>query len=86
MKAMIRPMTALLSQSAAKGAVPTVLCAAGEEADPGAYYGPTGFQDMTGPVDRASMTRAARDQEAAEKLWSVSEELTGVAWPIFEKS
>ena len=54
--------------------------------DAGAYYGPTGFQDFSGPVDRAAMTRAARDAEAGEKLWTASEELTGVSWPIFEKA
>lgn len=86
MATMMKPMTAVFSQSAVKGAVPTVLCAAGAEADAGAYYGPTGFQDFSGPVDRAAMTRAARDAEAGEKLWTASEELTGVSWPIFEKA
>jgi len=82
----MKPLTAILSQPAAKGAIPTVLCAAGEEADPGAYYGPTGFQDMTGAVDRAWTSRAARDEDAARLLWEMSEKLTGVTWPIFENA
>ncbi|MBI1366652.1 MAG: SDR family NAD(P)-dependent oxidoreductase [Alphaproteobacteria bacterium] len=77
-----RPLNAMFAQPAAKGAVPTVLCAAGEEARPGGYYGPTGFYDMTGPVGAARTAPQARNQQDARRLWDVSEELTGVVWPI----
>lgn len=85
MAALLRPATAILSQPAAKGAVPTALCAAGLEAERGGFYGPTGFQDMRGPIDRAEIAAPARDLEAAAKLWEESEKLTGVNWPIFRK-
>lgn len=80
--AVMAPLTALMSQPAAKGAVPTVLCAAGAEAEPGVYYGPTGFQEMTGAVDRASVAAAARDETAAAGLWALSEKLTSSRWAI----
>lgn len=86
MAAVMKPLTAIFSQPAAKGAVPTVLCAAGPEAEAGGYYGPTGFRDMKGPVDAARIGRQARDEDAARLLWDVSEKLTGVTWPIFEKA
>ncbi len=73
---------ALFAQPAAKGAIPTVLCAAGDDAEAGGYYGPTQFRDFKGPVDRASMTRAAKDEAAAKRLWDESEKLTGAKWSI----
>ena len=48
-----QPQKALFQQSFAR---------LSEEAEPGGYYGPTGFQDMKGPVDRAWTSRAARDE------------------------
>jgi NAD(P)-dependent dehydrogenase (short-subunit alcohol dehydrogenase family) len=86
--AVMKPVTAIFSQSAAKGAIPTVLCAAGAEAEAeaGGYYGPTGFRVMKGPVDAAHVGRQARDENAARLLWDVSEKLTGVTWPIIEKA
>lgn len=83
--AMMRPMTAMFSQPAAKGALPTVLCAAGEEAKAGGYYGPKGFREFTGPVGAASPSARARYKNSGERLWAESERLTGVAWPIFER-
>lgn len=73
---------AMFAQPAEKGAIPTVLCAAAEDAEPGGYYGPTSFRDFKGPVDRASMTRAARDEQSAKRLWDESEKLTGARWAI----
>lgn len=86
MALMMKPATALFSQPADRGAIPTVLAAAGAEAEAGGYYGPTGFQDMKGPVDRAGVARQARDEKAARRLWEQSEKLTGVIWPIFERA
>jgi len=79
---MMKPLTAIFSQSAAKGALPTVLCAAGDDAEPGKYYGPTGFQNMRGPVGEARATHAARNEAAASKLWEISEQLTQTHWKI----
>ncbi|MCB9956480.1 MAG: oxidoreductase [Parvularculaceae bacterium] len=82
----MKPLTALLSQSAAKGAIPTVLCASSPEADAGGYYGPTGFRDMKGPVDRSEIGPQALDGTAARKLWEASEKLTGVTWSILTRN
>lgn len=79
----MKPLNAILAQSAKKGALPTALCAGGSEAEPGEYYGPTGFRDFGGPVDIATTTSAARDEKAASRLWAKSEELTRSTWSIF---
>ena len=83
--AVMRPLTAMLSQPAEKGALPTVLGAAGGEASAGGYYGPKGFREFTGPVGAATPIARASDQKSAARLWLESEKLTGVEWPIFEK-
>ena len=72
----------VMSQSAAAGAVPTVLAAAATEAKPGGYYGPTGAGEFKGPVGDAEIGRQALDREAARRLWDVSEELTGLSWEL----
>ncbi len=71
---------ALLAQSATKGAIPTVLSAAGEEARPGAYYGPTGFMEARGPVGDARIAPHARRAKDARTLWERSEELVDFSW------
>ena len=73
---------ALTAQSAERGSWPTVLCAAGNEAEPGKYYGPTGMFELRGPVGECKLAAHARDDEAAAKLWALSEELTGHSWTL----
>jgi NAD(P)-dependent dehydrogenase (short-subunit alcohol dehydrogenase family) len=72
---------ALLAQPAEKGAIPTVLAAAGEEAQSGGYYGPTGWQDAGGPVGDASIAGRALKEDVAAALWEKSEALVGLRWP-----
>ena len=50
------------------------------EATPGGYYGPTGFMEMKGQPGRAEIRPQARDAETARRLWSLSEQMTGVAF------
>ncbi len=70
----------LMAQSSSAGAVPEVLAVAGNEAKNGAYYGPTSFGDSRGPVGESRVSDAARDQEAAARLWALSENLLGITW------
>ena len=70
----------LFAQSAAAGAVPLVLAAAGKEAKAGAYYGPTSRGDSGGPVGDSSVAEAALDRDVAAKLWQESEKLVGFEW------
>ncbi len=70
----------LMAQPAAKGAIPTVLCAAGTEAIPGAYYGPTGMSEMRGPVSDAMVSGKALNEADAQNLWQQSEALVDFSW------
>ena len=72
--------TALISQSPARGALPT-LCAATFPGLYGAsYIGPDGFLEMRGFPKLTRAAAIAYDQRIAANLWQASEELTGVKW------
>ena len=67
-----------LFNSAADGALPTLRAALDENAKGGEYYGPNGYQEMKGKPVKVDSTDNSKDQEKAMKLWSLSEELTGI--------
>jgi len=71
-----------MAQSAEKGGWPTALAAADSEAVAGSYYGPTGMFELRGPIGECKLADQARDDEAAAKLWALSEELTGQFWTV----
>lgn len=69
-----------LAQSADMGALPTVRAAVDDALSSGDYVGPRGLGGARGyPVVTWRMPWA-RDAEVAERLWDVSEKLTGVRW------
>jgi NAD(P)-dependent dehydrogenase (short-subunit alcohol dehydrogenase family) len=76
-----RVMDVLLN-SQDEGALPTLYAAVAPAAKSGGYYGPQGFQEMRGgDVGDAVVAPQARDAEAAFRLWSICQELTGVSFP-----
>ena len=70
----------LMAQPAKKGALPTVLCAAGSEAVPGGYYGPKGMGEARGPVGDAQVAERALNEADAKELWRQSEALVDFSW------
>ena len=68
----------IASQSAAAGALPTLMAATAPGAKGGAYYGPTGVFGLKGAPGRAMIPLQGRDGAAAKRLWEISEKLTGV--------
>jgi NAD(P)-dependent dehydrogenase (short-subunit alcohol dehydrogenase family) len=76
-----RPLQPLVSQSAADGALPILFAATSPGAVGGGYYGPSGFRELKGRVSPARIMPQARDRAAAERLWQLSEQLTGVTFP-----
>ena len=70
----------LVAQSDKAGALPQLYAATAGGVAPGDYYGPR-VLDMWGAPSPAGRAAAARDPEAARRLWELSEELTGVAYP-----
>jgi NAD(P)-dependent dehydrogenase (short-subunit alcohol dehydrogenase family) len=68
------------AQTPAKGALPTLRAAVDPEARGGDYYGPRGFYEMRGLPKQVGTIPAARSEADGERLWQVSEKLTGVGY------
>jgi hypothetical protein len=74
------PIIRLYLQSAAMGALPLVRAAVDPTARGGECYGPGGWFEQRGWPVRVTTRPASYDNEVAGRLWSVSEELTGVGY------
>ncbi len=70
----------LLFQSSAAGANPTLYAAT--FAEPGSYVGPKSLGESRGRLGRAALSRHARNDDLAAKLWLQSEEKTGVHFDL----
>ena len=73
-------LSRVIAQSAEKGSWPEVMCATEEGLGRETLYGPTKRADSVGPVDACALEDHALNQEAAVKLWAVSEEKTSLSW------
>ena len=71
----------VLAQSEDHGARPT-LYAATQDVPSGSYVGPSGFQESRGTPTLVGRSDAANDATVARGLWTLSEELTGVAFGL----
>ncbi|HEX3874387.1 MAG TPA: oxidoreductase [Solirubrobacteraceae bacterium] len=76
-RVLFTPANLLFAQSAAAGALP-ILCAATADLPGGSYVGPDGPGERRGHPRLVAAAPAAHDPVSAERLWQVSEELTGV--------
>ena len=78
----IRFFNRFIAQDGPMGALPTLHAATGTDVAGGDYYGPRGFMEMRGYPKKVSSSGRSQDQAAAEQLWQVSEELTGVTYDL----
>jgi NAD(P)-dependent dehydrogenase (short-subunit alcohol dehydrogenase family) len=71
----------LLAQDEDGGALPTLYAAVADI--PGnSFAGPAGFMEWRGGAKLVKRTAAAEDTDVASRLWEVSEQLTGVRFPL----
>ena len=70
-----------VTQATDAGSLPTLRAAVDPNAHGGEYYGPRYFR-MRGPAVLETPMTQALDKDVAAKLWSVSEKLTGIAYPL----
>jgi len=68
----------VIAQSDAMGALPILYAATVPDLPGGAYIGPDGVAEQRGHPKPVSPGGAARDRDAARRLWEVSERLTQV--------
>jgi NAD(P)-dependent dehydrogenase (short-subunit alcohol dehydrogenase family) len=71
----------LVAQSDEMGALPT-LYAATQDLPGASFVGPDGFRERRGHPTLVGRSAAASDPQTAKRLWEVSEELTGVGFPL----
>jgi hypothetical protein len=71
----------VIAQSAQMGALDT-LYAATEDIPGDTYIGPSGLGEWRGRPKVVGRSQAARDMGLAASLWSLSERLTGVTFPL----
>ncbi|MFE5919908.1 oxidoreductase [Streptomyces sp. NPDC056468] len=81
MRAFMRIGNRVFAQDDKAGALPT-LYAATQDLPGASYVGPDGLGEMRGAPTLVGRTTAASDAEVARRLWTVSEELTGVSSPL----
>jgi NAD(P)-dependent dehydrogenase (short-subunit alcohol dehydrogenase family) len=71
-----------IAQDAATGALPTLRAATDPAVIGGQYYGPDGFGETRGYPKVVASSSKSHDAELQRRLWAVSEELTGVVYPV----
>ncbi len=72
----------LLSQSPEMGALPTLFAATVPGLPGNSYVGPDGLMEQRGHPRLVDRSNAAKNADDAARLWRVSEELTGVRYPL----
>ena len=68
----------LYSNDPPQGALPTLYAAVSSDVEPGGYYGPDGFYEARGYPAPSKVMPQAQDRQMAGRLWSYTEEVTGV--------
>jgi NAD(P)-dependent dehydrogenase (short-subunit alcohol dehydrogenase family) len=69
-------------QAPAMGALPTLRAASDPTVSGGQYYGPRGVLEARGYPKIVRSSAQSHDARLQRKLWAVSEELTGVVYPL----
>jgi NAD(P)-dependent dehydrogenase (short-subunit alcohol dehydrogenase family) len=77
-----RQVAGLVTNSAEMGALATLRAATDPNVVGGQYYGPDGFRELRGHPVLVESSEQSHDRDVQRRLWSVSEELTGVTYPV----
>jgi NAD(P)-dependent dehydrogenase (short-subunit alcohol dehydrogenase family) len=84
--AWMRPFMAAImqftSQNADMAALPTLRAATAPDVLGGQYYGPGGFLGSRGHPTLVKSSNQSHDAALQRRLWTVSEQLTGVEFPV----
>jgi NAD(P)-dependent dehydrogenase (short-subunit alcohol dehydrogenase family) len=72
----------VLFQSAAMGALPALRAATDPHVRGGQYYGPSHLAEQRGYPQLVQSSAASHDEQLQRWLWAVSEQATGVTYPV----
>jgi len=78
----VKFLNRFLAQEPLMGALPTLYAATEPSVQGAEYFGPSGFMEMNGSPKKVKSNKRSHDEDVAERLWNVSEELTGVRFQI----
>jgi NAD(P)-dependent dehydrogenase (short-subunit alcohol dehydrogenase family) len=78
----IKVADAVLFQSAAMGALPTLRAATDPQVHGGQYYGPGGLAEQRGFPRLVQSSAQSHDEKLQRWLWAVSQEATAVPYPV----
>ncbi len=70
-----------IAQSETGGGLPTIYAAVADISGD-SFVGPSGFMELRGQPKLVDRSDASKDAQVARRLWDVSEELTGVRFPL----
>lgn len=82
MKLLMRIGNAVMAQPAARGALNQLYAAVDPRAEGGQFIGPDGMGENRGWPTVVQPVEAARDPADAQRLWTLSEQLTGVQFEV----
>jgi NAD(P)-dependent dehydrogenase (short-subunit alcohol dehydrogenase family) len=72
----------LVAQDPAMGALPSLRAATDPAVVGGQYFGPDGFAQTRGYPKVVASSKKSHDVDLQRRLWAVSQELTGVVYPV----
>ncbi|MEU7790666.1 SDR family NAD(P)-dependent oxidoreductase [Amycolatopsis sp. NPDC049159] len=81
-RALFPAVAPLFTQSSERGALPILRAATDPAALGGQYYGPDGLGGYRGRPQVVASSPQSYDVAVQRRLWTVSEELTGVKFPV----
>ncbi|GAB3421289.1 oxidoreductase [Haloparvum alkalitolerans] len=79
---MMKLANTVIAQSAERGAEPMLYAATEPKLEGGQFVGPDGFRNMRGSPEVQESSDRSYDVDTAQRLWEVSEELTGVSFDL----
>ena len=82
---MARFFNRFFAQDPPMGALPTLYAATASDVQGGDYFGPGGLMEMRGYPKKVKSNDRSYDEQAAARLWEVSEALTGVSYEEIER-
>ncbi|MBI2706612.1 MAG: SDR family NAD(P)-dependent oxidoreductase [Actinobacteria bacterium] len=81
-RAVIATAAKLVTHDVASAALPSLRAATDPGAAQGAYYGPDGRGGRTGDPVIVTSNERSHDVESARRLWEITEQLTGIQFPV----
>jgi len=75
-------MSRLFAQAQPIGALPSLYAATDDNVRGGDYIGPSGLAEIGGNPEKVTSSARSHDMAVAQRLWTVSEKLTNVAFTL----